>query len=97
VADDLVVRVGGERPLAHLDAEAGAADDLGDLDDRLDDHVGGHVPPAVQGLPERQLEGPRRLGLGTQRELAVGVHLVPGDLVEQGHRAVGMQPVEGLP
>ena len=69
------------------DAEVGAVDGQRAGEVIADDHVARHVPPLVEQPPQLPLLA---LGPGVprvKRQLAVDVHLVPGNLVDPDHGA----------
>ena len=69
----------------------------GQVEDRVDDHVAGHVFPLVEGAAQRPLLDAAELVAGLERQLAVHVHLVPGDLVDPDHGLAFAQAVEPFP
>ena len=92
--DDVAGRVGPGHVDVLDDAEIGAVEGQRAGQIVADDHVARHVPPLVERPPQVALLVPRPGMLGRERQLAVDVHLVPGDLVDPDHRPLGLQVVE---
>src|ERR1035437_305185 len=79
------------------DAEVGAVNRQRAGEIVADDHVSGQVAPLVQRSAHLAFLLLRPRALRAQRQLVVAFHLVPADLVNPAHGALGFEIVQLLP